>query len=68
MEKLEKNNLLIFGKHAIREALSRETTRISKIFVLNSLPPIKYGDLKKDCEAHNIPSQLGTHSEIRSAK
>jgi len=55
MEKSEKNNLLIFGKHAIREALSRETGKISKIFVLNSLAPIKYEDLKKECEAHNIP-------------
>tara|TARA_Y200000002_G_scaffold378603_1_gene386300 strand:+ start:12167 stop:12916 length:750 start_codon:yes stop_codon:yes gene_type:complete len=55
MEKSEKNNLLIYGKHAIREALSRDTGKISKIFVLNSMAPIKYDDLKEECEAHNIP-------------
>ena len=55
MDKSEKKNLLIFGKHAIREALSRETGEISKLFVLNSLAPTKYEDLKKECKAHNIP-------------
>lgn len=55
MKKSEKNNLLIFGKHAIGEALSRKTGKISKIFVLNSLAPIKYEDLKKECAAYNIP-------------
>tara|TARA_B100000989_G_C19532580_1_gene470928 strand:+ start:5502 stop:6251 length:750 start_codon:yes stop_codon:yes gene_type:complete len=55
MEKSGKKNLLIFGKHIIRETLSRETGEISKVFVLNSLAPIKYEDLKKECEAQNIP-------------
>ena len=48
MDKSEKKNLLIFGKHAIREAFSRETGKISKLFVLNSLAPTKYEDLKKN--------------------
>ena len=55
MDKSEKKNLLIFGKHAIREAFSRETGKISKLFVLNSLAPTKYEDLKKECKVHNIP-------------
>ena len=33
MKKSGKKNLLIFGKHAIGEALSRKTGKISKIFV-----------------------------------
>tara|TARA_B100000575_G_C23139934_1_gene663110 strand:- start:2916 stop:3665 length:750 start_codon:yes stop_codon:yes gene_type:complete len=55
MKKTGKKNLLIFGKNAIHEALSRDADKISKLFVLNSLAPIKYDDLKKKCKAHNVP-------------
>lgn len=55
---MEKNSLYIYGKHAIHELLGRNPTKVSKVFLLNSLQSNRYSEIKSLCEQHLIPISM----------
>jgi len=55
---LEKNSLYIFGKHAIHELLERTPSKVSKVFLLNSLQSNRYAEIKALCDEHLIPVSM----------